>query len=48
MSDRPENIRRVAVFSGAELLGDGLFKLPFLRSLRATFPRAEIVWLTAG
>lgn len=44
----PENVRRVAVFSGAELLGDGLFKLPFIRGLRATFPNAEIVWVTAG
>ncbi|MEP2828442.1 glycosyltransferase family 9 protein [Parvibaculum sp.] len=48
MMRRPENPRRIAVFSGAELLGDGLFKLPFIRSLRATFPNAEIIWVTAG
>lgn len=39
---------RIAVYSGAELLGDGLFKMPFLRSLRATFPDAEILWITTG
>lgn len=48
MTPARESIRRVAVFSGAELLGDGLFKLPFIRSLKATFPNAEIVWVTAG
>ena len=48
MTPAPENVSRVAVFSGAELLGDGLFKLPFIRSLKATFPNAEIVWVTAG
>jgi len=39
---------RIAVFSGADLLGDALFKLPFVRALRATFPSTEIVWVTAG
>ncbi|MBC7103020.1 MAG: glycosyltransferase family 9 protein, partial [Parvibaculum sp.] len=48
MTDVPENIARIAVFSGRELLGDGLFKLPFLRSLRTTFPDAEILWVTSG
>jgi len=28
-----------------DLLGDGLIKLPFLRALRAVFPRARITWL---
>ncbi len=37
------NIKRIAVFSR----GDGLFKMPFLQSLRATFPNAEICWVTA-
>lgn len=44
----PQLRRRIAIFSGAELLGDGLFKLPFIRSLRATFPEAEIIWITSG
>lgn len=43
-----ERIGRVAVFSGCDQIGDGLFKFPFLRSLRATFPNAEICWMTAG
>lgn len=40
--------RRIAVYSGAELLGDGFFKLQFVRSLRETFPQAEIIWITTG
>jgi ADP-heptose:LPS heptosyltransferase len=40
--------RRIAVFSGAELLGDGLFKLHFIRSLKETFPDAEICWITTA
>lgn len=43
-----ERVWRVAVFSGCDQIGDGLFKFPFLRSLRATFPNAEICWVTAG
>ncbi|MDX5365406.1 MAG: lipopolysaccharide heptosyltransferase family protein [Alphaproteobacteria bacterium] len=41
-------VRRIAVYSGAEVLGDGFFKLHFIRSLRETFPQAEIVWITTG
>lgn len=48
MTPAPENMRRVAIFSGGELLGDGLFKLPFIRSLKATFPGAELIWVSAG
>lgn len=39
--------KRIAVFSGHDQLGDGLFKLPFVRSLRASFPDAEIHWVAA-
>ncbi|MAB13310.1 glycosyltransferase family 9 protein [Parvibaculum sp.] len=39
--------KRIAVFSGHDQLGDGLFKLPFVRSLRASFPDAEIHWVSA-
>ena len=38
--------KRIAVFSGQDQLGDGLFKLPFPRSIRASFPDAEIHWVT--
>lgn len=41
-------IGRIAVYSGAEVLGDGLFKLHFIRSLKETFPDAEILWVTSG
>lgn len=41
-------VRRIAVYSGAEALGDGFFKLHFIRSLKETFPQAEIVWITTG
>lgn len=40
--------QRIGVFSGHDQLGDGLFKLPFLRSLRASFPESEIHWITAN
>jgi ADP-heptose:LPS heptosyltransferase len=40
-------IKRVAVFSRGDPLGDGLFKIPFIQSLRATFPNAEICWVTS-
>ena len=40
--------KKVAVFSGQDQLGDGLFKLPFIRSLRASFPDSEIHWVCAA
>ncbi|MDB5543560.1 MAG: heptosyltransferase family protein [Hyphomicrobiales bacterium] len=36
----------VAVFSYEEIIGDGLYKLPVLRTLRAAFPVAKITWIT--
>ena len=41
------DIKRIAVFSRGDPLGDGLFKLPFIQSLRATFINAEICWVTS-
>jgi ADP-heptose:LPS heptosyltransferase len=38
----------IEVFAGRDLTGDGVMKLPFLRALRLAWPRARIVWLTAG
>ncbi|HUC18438.1 MAG TPA: glycosyltransferase family 9 protein [Acetobacteraceae bacterium] len=38
----------IHVFAGRDLIGDGVMKLPFLRALRVAWPRAHIVWLTAG
>lgn len=35
----------VLVYSGLELLGDGVMKLPFLRALRQRWPEAHITWL---
>jgi ADP-heptose:LPS heptosyltransferase len=40
--------QRIAVIVGLDLIGDALIKLPFLRALRAAFPKAEISWLTAS
>jgi ADP-heptose:LPS heptosyltransferase len=37
----------VMLFSYAEIIGDGLYKIPFLRSLRAAWPHAHITWLTS-
>ncbi|MDB5641653.1 MAG: Heptosyltransferase [Hyphomicrobiales bacterium] len=36
----------VAVFSYQEIIGDGFYKLPVLRTLRAAFPAARITWIT--
>jgi ADP-heptose:LPS heptosyltransferase len=35
----------ILVYSGLELLGDGVMKLPFVRALRHCFPTARITWL---
>jgi ADP-heptose:LPS heptosyltransferase len=44
---RIEGPRSVAVFSHQEIFGDGLYKLVFLRGLRAAFPAATLTWMTA-
>ncbi|UEM21684.1 lipopolysaccharide heptosyltransferase family protein [Skermanella mucosa] len=36
----------VAVFSYEEIIGDGLYKLPFVRMVRAAYPSARITWIT--
>ncbi|HZB94302.1 MAG TPA: glycosyltransferase family 9 protein, partial [Stellaceae bacterium] len=33
------------VYSGLELIGDGVMKLPFLRALRQRWPAAHVTWL---
>jgi ADP-heptose:LPS heptosyltransferase len=38
--------RRIGVFSHQEVIGDGLYKIVFLRALRHTFPTAEVTWMT--
>src|SRR3954453_14088252 len=38
----------VAVFSYGEIIGDGLYKLPFVRALRAAWPSARITWITTN
>ncbi len=35
----------VLVYVGGDLVGDGLIKLPFVRALRAAYPKAWITWL---
>jgi ADP-heptose:LPS heptosyltransferase len=35
----------ILVYSGLELLGDGIMKLPFVRALRRSWPDARITWL---
>ncbi|MEP3122026.1 MAG: glycosyltransferase family 9 protein [Nisaea sp.] len=41
-SQTPETI---LIYSCGETIGDGLFKLPFLKDLRTRFPEAQITWL---
>ncbi len=43
---RSSDMRTIGVYSGGEILGDGLFKLPFLKDLRRRFPDDRIVWIT--
>lgn len=38
--------RRIGVFSHQEVIGDGLYKIVFLRALRRAFPAAELTWMT--
>ncbi|WP_176342484.1 glycosyltransferase family 9 protein [Oceanibaculum nanhaiense] len=40
--------RRIAVYSGGEIIGDGVYKLSFLRALRGAFPNALIDWVCPG
>ena len=35
----------IAVYVGLDFVGDGLIKLPFIRSLRQVFPKAKITWI---
>ena len=39
------NLETVLVYVGLDRVGDGLLKLPFIRSLRTAFPNAHITWL---
>ena len=35
----------ILVYSGLDLVGDGLMKLPFLRAVRHAYPQARITWM---
>lgn len=37
---------RIGVFSHQEVIGDGLYKIVFLRALRRAYPAAELTWMT--
>ena len=39
------NPSTVGVYVGLDFVGDGLIKLPFIRSLRQVFPTAKITWI---
>ena len=39
------NPSSIAVYVGLDFVGDGLIKLPFIRSLRQVFPNAHITWI---
>ena len=45
MTQVPQPVGSVLVYSAGETIGDGLFKIPFLRALRRRFPDARITWL---
>jgi len=35
----------ILVYVGLDLMGDALMKMPFVRALRETYPKARITWL---
>ena len=35
----------IGVYVGLDFVGDGLIKLPFIRSLRQVFPNSKITWI---
>ncbi len=35
----------IGVYVGLDFVGDGLIKLPFIRSLKQVFPDAKITWI---
>jgi len=39
------NPSTIAVYVGLDFVGDGLIKLPFIRSLRQVFPKSYITWI---
>ncbi|HEY6336237.1 MAG TPA: glycosyltransferase family 9 protein [Alphaproteobacteria bacterium] len=41
----PAESATILAYSDLELMGDGFMKIPFLRALRGTWPRARITWL---
>ena len=41
----PAHYNNILIISNGELIGDGLVKLPFVRSFRREFPNAHITWL---
>src|ERR1700744_5407488 len=47
MPKATENINKIAVITGLEVVGDALIKLPFARALRYAWPKAEIHWVTS-
>lgn len=36
------------MYSGGEIIGDGIYKLPVIRALRSAFPAARITWVCPG
>ena len=39
------NPSTIGVYVGLDFVGDGLIKLPFIRSLRQVFPKSKITWI---
>jgi ADP-heptose:LPS heptosyltransferase len=44
--EKASEVRSILVYTGMELLGDVLMKIPFIRSIRMAFPEARITWMT--
>jgi ADP-heptose:LPS heptosyltransferase len=46
MPSSSQQVQKIGVITGVDLIGDALIKLPFLRALRNAYPQAEIHWIT--
>lgn len=42
------SVNSILIYSTGEIIGDGFWKLPFVRALRVSFPDAKITWLVEG
>lgn len=42
---KDQSKKKILIYVGLDLLGDALIKIPFLKNLKAIFPKSEITWV---